>query len=126
MNTSDKRNRDLNKSISFAERNALGLIRLLLPPRVDNEQVAEYLRTRIGQGDNFIEWITVQPDDWVDENEVSEYELYALPIRSAIFNAGTTSRINVGHSMADLIANDELWNKWKGLMPVFYNKTSLK
>jgi len=125
MNTTGNRNRDLNEPISFGQRCVIGLIRLLLPPQVDNEQSADYLRTRIGQSDHFIEWVAVRPDGLVDKDEVTEYELYPSPIRSAIFNAGKTSRINVGHFMADLITNDEVWNKWKGQMPVIYNKTSL-
>jgi len=54
---------------------------------------------------------------------VSEYEIHPSPTRSAIFNAGQTSRINVGHFMAELVTDDETWNKWKGQMPVIYNKT---
>ena len=34
--------------------------------------------------------------------------------------------INVDHFMADLIINDDVWNKWKGKMPVIYNRVSLK
>jgi len=26
--------------------------------------------------------------------------------------------------MADLITDDDTWNKWKGQMPVIYNKSS--
>ena len=125
MNTTGNRNLDLNEPISFGQRCVIGLLRLLLPPQVDNEQAADYLRTRIGQSDHFIEWVAVRPDSLVDKDEVTEYELYLSPIRSAISNAGKTSRINVGHFMADLITNDEVWNKWKGQMPVIYNKTSL-
>ena len=44
------------------------------------------------------------------------------PTRCAIFNAGKTSRINVGHFMAALITDDNTWNLWKGQMPVIYNK----
>jgi hypothetical protein len=52
---------------------------------------------------------------------VSEYELYASPTRSALFNPGKTSRVNVGCFMAKLIVENDLWNKWKGQMPVIYN-----
>ncbi len=34
---------------------------------------------------------------------------------------------DIGHFMADLITNNNIWNKWKGQMPVIYNKgTALK
>ena len=94
----------------------------LLPPHVDNEKAADYLRTEVGQNDGVIEWVAVRPDNLIDEGEVSEYEVHSSPIRSAIFDAGTTSRINVGSFMADLITDHDTWNKWKGQMPVIYNK----
>ena len=97
---------------------------LLLPPHLDNEKAADYLRTQIGQEDMAIEWAVVRPDSLLDENEVTDYEVHPSPIRSAIFNPGVTSRINVAHFMADLITNDGLWRKWKGQMPVIYNKVS--
>ena len=126
MNSSGNRNRDLNEPISFAQRCVLGLLRLLLPPHADNEQAADYLRTQIGQDDGTIEWTAVRPDGLLDADEVTEYEIYPSPIRSAIFNAGTTSRINVGHFMAELITDDDLWKKWKGQMPMIYNKETAK
>ena len=124
MNTTGNRNRDLEESISFGEKCVIGLIRLLVPPHADNEQAADYLRIQIGQQDRAIEWAAVRPDTLVNEDEVSEYEVHPSPIRSAIFDAGKTSRINVGHFMAELITDDELWNQWKGQMPVIYNRES--
>jgi len=121
MNTTGNSNRDLKEPISFGQRFVIGLIRLLLPPQVDNEKAADYLRAHIGQQDKLIEWVVVRPDDLIDEDAVGEYEVHASPVRSAIFNAGKTSRINVGHFMAELITNDQTWKRWKGQMPVIYN-----
>jgi len=124
MNTAGNSNRDLNESISFGHRCVIGLLRLLLPPHVDNERAADYLRINIGQNDKAIEWAAVRPDSLINEDHVTEYEVHPSPNRSAIFKAGSTSRINVGHFMADLITNDDTWNRWKGQMPVIYNKES--
>jgi hypothetical protein len=121
MNTAGNSNRDLNEPISFSQKCVIGLLRLLLPPHVDNEKAADYLRTEIGQKDQMIEWAAVRPDNLTDENGVTDYEVHPSPTRSAIFDAGLTSRINVGHFMADLIMDDDTWNKWKGKMPVIYN-----
>ena len=93
----------------------------MLPPHADNEQAADYLRTRIGQDDKAVEWAVVRPDNLTDESGVSDYNVHASPIRSAIFDSGLTSRINVGHFMADLITDDGTWSQWKGQMPVIYN-----
>jgi len=125
MNTTGNRNRDLNEPISFAQKCVIGLLRLVLPPHVDNEKAADYLRTQIGQTNQFIEWIAVRPDGLIDEEEVTDYEVHPSPTRSPIFNAGKVSRINVGHFMAQLINDVTLWNKWKGQMPVIYSKSSL-
>jgi NAD(P)-dependent dehydrogenase (short-subunit alcohol dehydrogenase family) len=122
MNTAGNSNRDLHEPISFGQSCVIGLLRLLLPPHVDNERAADYLRTGIGQNDRAIEWAAVRPDNLINEDEVTEYELHPSPTRSAIFDAGSTSRINVAHFMARLITEVDLWNKWKGQMPVIYNK----
>lgn len=123
MNTAGYRNRDADKTISFAEKIVIVLVRLLLPPHRDNEKAANFLRTEIGQNNPLIEWVVVRPDTLLNNEEVTEYITVPSPTRSAIFNAGKTSRINVGHFMAELLIDNELWNKWKGKMPVIYNKT---
>jgi hypothetical protein len=122
MNTAGNSNRDLQEPVSFGQRCVIGLLRLLLPPHADNERAADYLRTMIGQDDRAIEWVVVRPDSLVNEDLVTEYEVFPSPTRSALFDPGLTSRINVAHFMARLIAEDETWNKWKGQMPGIYNK----
>lgn len=122
MNTTGNRNGDLNEHISFGEKMVVGLIRTLLPPQADNEQAANYLRVQIGQDNPFISWTAVRPDGLIDENSVTDYDVHPSPTRSAIFNAGKTSRINVGHFIMQLITNDDIWNKYKGQMPVIYNQ----
>jgi nucleoside-diphosphate-sugar epimerase len=123
MNTTGNRNRDLNEPISFAQKCVIGLLRLLLPPHVDNEKAADYLRTLAGKNNNSIEWVAVRPDGLINEDKVTEYEIHPSPTRSAIFNAGKVSRINVGHFMASLITDANLWRQWKGQMPVIYSKS---
>ncbi len=120
MNSSGNSNRDLKEKISFAQQCVIGLLRLLLPPHVDNEQAADYLRTEIGQQNAYVEWVAVRPDTLIDAAAVSAYKTYASPIRSAIFNAGQVSRINVAHFMSQLIHNQSLWHHWKGQMPLIY------
>jgi putative NADH-flavin reductase len=121
MNTDGNRNRDLNEPISFTQKIVIGLLRLLLPPHPDNEKAADYLRVGIGQDNSSIEWVAVRPSNLINNENVTEYSLHKSPIRSALFNPGKTSRINVGDFMSRLIQDDSLWNKWKGQMPVIYN-----
>jgi len=125
MNTTGNSNRDIAERISFSQQCVIGLLRLLLPPHVDNEKAADYLRINIGQNDPAVQWIAVRPDGLIDETTVSDYELHPSPTRSAIFDAGSTSRINVGYFIAKLITDQNLWHEWQGKMPVIYNKLKI-
>jgi nucleoside-diphosphate-sugar epimerase len=122
MNTAGNSNRDLDEPVSFGQKIVTGLIRILLPPHVDNEKAADYLRTRIGQHQKMIEWVAVRPDSLTNEEKITPYDAYPSPVRSALFDPGKTSRINVSHFMAGLITDDRFWAEWKGQMPVIYNR----
>ncbi len=122
MNTAGNRNRDLAEPLSTAHRLVVGLVRAMLPPHADNEQAAEHLRVSIGPQHRSIDWVAVRPDTLIDAAETSPYELHASPTRSAIFNPGKTSRINVAHFIAELLTDDETWQRWRGRMPVIYNR----
>jgi len=117
MNSSGVRNKDQHEPISFMQHLVLGLLRALLPPHRDNEQAADYLRTQ----ESSIQWAIVRPDALIDQDAVSEYDLHPAPIRSAIFDSGDVSRINVASLMSRLLTDSILWEKWKGKMPLVYN-----
>ena len=121
MNTTGISNRDIPEKPPYSQRFVIFLLRLLLPPHVDNENAVDFLRIKVGNNNDNIEWAAVRPDGLINEDQVSQYDIYASPIRNAIFNAGTTSRINVADFMSDLAVKPELWAKWKGKMPVIYN-----
>ncbi|MGK7397411.1 MAG: NAD(P)-dependent oxidoreductase [Candidatus Cyclobacteriaceae bacterium M3_2C_046] len=122
MNTAGNSNRDLNEKVTLGEKLIIGLLRIVLPPHPDNEKAADFLRLNIGQNHPRIEWVAVRPDSLVNHDKVSRYHLHESPTRSALFNPGKTSRINVGHFMADLVTNQASWDQWKGRMPVIYNE----
>ena len=121
MNTTGNSNRDIPEKPPFSQRLVISILRLLLPPHVDNENAADFLRLQVGQNDNSIEWAAVRPDALINEDQVSKYDIHASPIRNAIFDAGSVSRINVADFMSELAINSELWNEWKGKMPVIYS-----
>lgn len=124
MNTAGNSNRDLKEPISIAQKLVISTLRNLLPPQADNEDAAEYLRTKIDRSNNQLEWVVVRPDSLLNETSVSAYTLHASPTRSAIFNPGKTSRVNVAQFMAELITNKETWQQWKYQMPVIYNQSN--
>jgi len=66
----------------------------------------------------------VRRDNLANVDEATEYEMQASPTRSAIFEAGETSRVNVANFRADRMTDDSTWNRWKGQRPVLYNKSS--
>lgn len=122
MNTAGNRHRGLNEKISFAQQCVIGLLRLLVPPHADNEDAAEYLRSMYSHDTQSLQWCVIRPDALTNETHPSDYSVHPSPIRSAIFNAGKTSRINVGFFMTMLIIDEGLWSEWRGRMPVIYNK----
>ena len=121
MNTTGNSNQDIPETPPLSQRIVIAILRVLLPPHLDNENAANFLRTQIGQNDKAIEWVAVRPDALADEKEVTKYNVHTSPIRNAIFDSGATSRINVGNFMTELILNESTWLKWKGHMPVVYN-----
>jgi nucleoside-diphosphate-sugar epimerase len=103
----------------LGERILLGLLRLLIPPVVDNEEAAKYLSKSIGKEESALEWVVVRPDDLVD-GDVSEYTTLSKP-EGSLFGGGQTTRSNVADFMCKLIKNETLWKEWLFKMPVLQN-----
>jgi NAD(P)-dependent dehydrogenase (short-subunit alcohol dehydrogenase family) len=121
MNTTGNRNAQAGEKVSVSQSVVVGLIRHLLPPHADNEIAATYLQSHYGTNQKVIEWVAVRPDSLIDEVSVTEYDVHISPTRSAIFDSGKTSRINVANFMSQLVRDDGTWQKWKRQMPVVYN-----
>lgn len=121
MSTTAYTNRKTGEVNTLGEKVVFSLLKVLLPPHRDNMLAADHLVHKLDLKNN-IEWVAVRPDSLFDEEAVSEYEIHNNKIRSALFNPGKTSRINVGHFMAELVTNDKLWQEWKHKTPVIYNK----
>ena len=121
MSTTAYTNRKVGEVNTFGEKIVFSLLKVLLPPHKDNMLAADHLVYKLGSKTN-IDWVAVRPDSLLNEENVSEYEVHNNKTRSAIFNPGKTSRINVSNFMAELIANDKLWREWKYKTPVIYNK----
>jgi len=122
MNTTGVQNRDRKEPVPFVHRCVVGFLRACVPPHADNEAAADYLRRHVGPHDKAIEWVVVRPDGLINDEVISAYDLHASPTRSAICDAGKTSRINVASFMSDLIIDPICWQQWSGQMPVIYNR----
>jgi nucleoside-diphosphate-sugar epimerase len=75
MNTTGNSNRDIPEKPPYFQRFVIFLLRLLLPPHLDNEKAADFLRLEVGQNNNRIEWVAVRPDGLVNEDQVSQFIL---------------------------------------------------
>ena len=126
MNTTACINKLQNEKFKKHENLVMKIMRFLLPPQRDNEIALGYLIDSISISNKHIEWIAVRPDTLINEVEVSEYTVHPSPIRSPIFDAGKTSRINVAHFMVSLLKDEKLWGKWKYKTPVIYNMEQKK
>jgi len=123
MNSTGNQNSKAGEKISVAQAVLVGFIRLFVPPHADNEEAAGYLQSHFDPQHKSIEWVAVRPDGLINEESVTKYDAHVSPIRSAIFDSGKTSRINVAHFMSQLIIDSSLWNRWKAQMPVIYNSS---
>lgn len=121
MSTTAYTNKTRGEKTRFAEKLVFSLLKVFLPPHRDNMLAGDHLVNNVGASPD-IEWIAVRPDSLIDADSSSDYEIHENKIRSPIFDAGTTSRINVGHFMAELLTNEKLWKDWTYKTPVIYNK----
>ncbi|WP_159651187.1 NAD(P)-dependent oxidoreductase [Vibrio atypicus] len=121
MSSTGVRNREAGEKVTSKEKAVVSLLRWLLPPHRDNEQAAKLLQ-RMGTKNKPLEWVIVRPDTLLDQSEVSEYQWHQSPTRSALFDAGETSRVNVANALCRLVMEEDLWQKWRGQTPVIYNQ----
>ena len=122
MSTTAYTNTLFGEKNSIGERIIFSILTTLLPPHRDNVKAVNFMINEFGKHDEIIEWIAVRPDTLINDDVESAYEICESPVRSPIFNAGKTSRINVSHFMAELVTDEELWRKWVFKTPVIYNK----
>lgn len=121
MSTTAYTNKKIGEVNTFGEKLVFSLLYVLLPPHKDNMLSADLLVYKLNSKTK-IDWVAVRPDSLFDEENESEYEIHNNILRSPIFNASKTSRINVSHFMVELVTNDRLWDEWKHKTPVIYNK----
>jgi nucleoside-diphosphate-sugar epimerase len=121
LSTTAYTNKKLGEVNNFGEKLVFSLLYVLLPPHKDNMLAADYLVYKINTKTK-INWVAVRPDSLFDEENINEYEMQNKKIRSPIFNAGKTSRINVSNFIVELVTNDKLWQEWNHKTPVIYNK----
>lgn len=110
---------------SCGERTMLSLLEKLVPPHRDNVMNAQFLETQMPGRESmnsYMEICVLRPDDLVNISDVKnkgtvgEYTVHE-DLQYGLFNAGVTSRENVGRFMADLLTDVQLWEQWKGKFP---------
>ena len=104
------------------ERAAVAMLRALVPPARDNQNAADFLCDEIGQVDPFLLWVAVRPDTLL-EGDVSEYALHEGLV-SSLAKPDQTAMSNVAHFMCDLVTEPQVWDEWKGRLPVIVDAAS--
>ena len=104
---------------SIGDRILLGLLRLLVPPVVDNEAATQYLCEVVGKHTPQVQWTIVRPSELIDA-DVSRYEIVPKP-NGSLFGAAETSRANATAFMCELILQEKSWNEWLFKLPVVVN-----
>ena len=99
---------------SLAERLVIGLLWLLLPPMADNVRVVDYLHHE-ARANEHVEFCAPRPSDMRD-GEACAFATHST-LQNGLFNAGATTRANVGEFMADLVTEPATWRKWKNSFP---------
>ncbi len=109
---------DVRKLRGCAERLVLGLLWCLLPPHADNMDVVKVLHANVTRANcnPHVEFCAVRPSDLHDADAPTACAAHDA-LRNGIFNPGSTSRVNVGNFLADLVVKPELWARWKGGYP---------
>lgn len=82
-------------------------------------QDADYLHTEVSKIPQ-VQYCAVRPDDLLDSEkkteELPQFEVHEV-LQNGLFNAGVTTRANVGRFMADLVTESAVWHRWKGKFP---------
>ena len=103
---------------TFGERIVLSLLRLLVPPHVDNEGAAAYVHSLGTSGT--VEWSVVRPTDLIDGKPTGKFQLFDKP-QGGLFGAGQATRSHVAQCMVELITYEDKWNDYKFKMPVLHD-----
>jgi nucleoside-diphosphate-sugar epimerase len=91
----------------------------LVPPAADNQAATDYLCSRVGADDPYVQWVAVRPDTLRDGG-VCEYSLHE-GLQTSLARPDDTNMANVAHFMCDLATNEESWERWRARTPVIVN-----
>jgi uncharacterized protein YbjT (DUF2867 family) len=107
---------------SAFERSTVWLLRGLVPPARDNQRAADFLLEAIGKDGRYVQWTAVRPDS-LGEGDVSPYDVHDGLV-DGIFRPGRTRMANVAHFMCELVTRDDVWEKWRGRLPVIVDRAA--
>ena len=100
------------------ERSVLSLIEFLLPPHRDNVLTLRHLHDR-ARRDPRIAFCAVRPSDMKDAEPLLSTSPYTChpTLQNGIFNAGSSTRANIGHFIAELVTDSSVWTRWRNQCP---------
>jgi hypothetical protein len=105
---------------SFGDRVVLSLLRLLVPPHVDNEEASAYVLSLAPSDDpSSPEWCIVRPTN-LQEGPPQKYVLHSKP-PEGLFGDGIVTRATVARFIVDLLTDSAKWNSYKYQTPVIHD-----
>jgi hypothetical protein len=104
---------------SFGERVVIFLLRLLLPPHMDNEETSAYVLSLAPSDPSSPEWCIVRPTD-LQEGAPQKYVLHSKPT-GGLFGDAVVTRATVARFIVDLLTDSAKWNSYKYQTPVIHD-----
>ena len=101
---------------STLERGLLAVLRGLVPPARDNQRTADLLWQVGREHPRYVDWVAVRPDTLL-VGPTSRYVVHEQLV-DPLTAPGHTRMANVAHFMCELVTSDEVWERWRGSLPV--------
>ncbi|KAI8808057.1 hypothetical protein BJ742DRAFT_809623 [Cladochytrium replicatum] len=102
---------------SGIEKALLSAIHCAVVPVEDSQKAFDFISSTDSP---FIEWVVVRPDHFI-EGDAAEYVIREK-IEVGILAQRDIHMSSIAHFMCRLIADNNLWEEWKGRSPVLYDK----
>lgn len=101
------------------EKAVVWVLRGLVPAAKDNQTASDLLCGSVRTANPFVQWVVVRPDTLL-EGDITEYSVHEALV-SSLARPDSTNMANVAHFMCALVTIPELWNRWRGKLPVIVN-----
>ncbi|KAJ3382393.1 hypothetical protein HDU92_004786 [Lobulomyces angularis] len=95
------------------------MVKYLVAPVQDSQECVDYIANTITKDNQYLQWTIVRPVNFVEKYEdgITEYKTFEKTIHP-FYNNGVVKIKNIADFFVNLAKNNELFDTWKGKMPV--------